>query len=196
MIRLRELIGDDSKLPDNFLTFVQSLPAASEVKLQDLDQLWNRLLAEGKGEEPTQETWLTARDELYKAKTGKTYSETQLSAALLNQIDALWRDLSAQFERAVLDGNADWFERQAKAIRSGDTRDKTKKARGRFEAEVARVLEMSSHRKRAEEEKENPNMEAMTLEPAGKQTGVTAQQVLDRLSNSSPSSTADSNVAS
>lgn len=33
----------------------------------------------------------------------------------LDEIDALWRDTVAGFERAVLDGDADWFERQAKA---------------------------------------------------------------------------------
>jgi hypothetical protein len=81
---------------------------------------------------------------------------------LLDEIDALWRDKAAGFERAVLDGDATWFERQAKAIRSGDTRSETDKARDAFEAAVARELEM-------------------WFEPSGKRAGVTAQQVLDAL---------------
>ncbi len=169
---------------------------------------------------------------------------------LLNEIDALWRDLSAQFERAVLDGDADWFERQAKAIRSRDRRTDIEKARDRFEAAVARQLEWAYFQTRAAkqphgerpvsfilpvtdemlEEKRieaelkeserrkrlaeldrylmtpkgradqvrkqrkaakeflrsetdpSKGIEAATLEPAGKRTGVTAQQVLDRLS--------------
>ena len=73
---------------------------------------------------------------------------------LLDDIDALWRDKVAGFERAVLDGDAAWFERQAKAISSGDTRSETDKARDAFEAAVARELEMFS------------DMDDSTLEPA------------------------------
>jgi hypothetical protein len=94
-------------------------------------------------------------------------------------IDMLWRDKVAGFERAVLDGDFKWFERQAKAIRSGDTRSVLEKARDRFEAAVAR--ELCFHR---------GNEDDVTLEPAsrrqpGKQfkrkhIGVTAQQILHR----------------
>ncbi len=62
----------------------------------------------------------------------------QRKYVLLNEVDALWRDLSAQFERAVLDGDADWFERQAKAIQRKAGRD----ALNQFEAAVAHKLEM------------------------------------------------------
>lgn len=65
------------------------------------------------------------------------------------EINALWREACTAFEQAVLDGDADWFERQAKAIRSGDRRSDTK-ARGRFEAAVARELELAFWKARAE----------------------------------------------
>lgn len=147
------------------------------------------------------------------------------------EIDKLWRDIAAEFERSVLDANGDWFDRQAKAIRSGDRRSDTDKARGRFDAAVAKVLEMAFWRTRVEQQKrtrveqqkcnsalralspsdtarkkaadamsqsrrqwmavkqwraeqQKPralHTEAATLEPAGKQTGITAREVLEQL---------------
>jgi hypothetical protein len=80
------------------------------------------------------DNYLSARAEANRAALaamtpGKRY-------LLLDKIDSLWRDVRAQFERAVLDGNADWFRRQAKAIerKSGDT------ARGRFEANLVTLV--------------------------------------------------------
>ncbi|MDQ3253839.1 MAG: hypothetical protein M3R15_08025 [Acidobacteriota bacterium] len=147
--------------------------------------------------------------------------------ARLAEINTLWRDLSEQFERAVLNGDAEWFERQAKAIISGDRRSDTQKARGRFEAAVAKELEFAFFGTRPEHQKRNSarrevsasdtgrhaeqskgkaatqqarkqsaavkrwladqqkpktlDIEDATLEPAGKRAGITARQVLDRL---------------
>jgi hypothetical protein len=58
----------------------------------------------------------------------------------LDEIDALWNAWSAQCERALLEGDADWFKRQAHAMERGDRRTDQEKDRGRFEAEVARLL--------------------------------------------------------
>jgi hypothetical protein len=74
IIKLRQLIGDCSQMPDNYL---------SARKAE-----WQRIAAE------------------------KRYVQ-------LDEIDSLWNAWSTQCERAVLDGDADWFERQAKAIRKG-----------------------------------------------------------------------------
>ncbi len=59
----------------------------------------------------------------YLSPRAKKNAETarQKKYVLLNEVDALWRDLSAQFQRAVIDGDADWFARQAKALRSGES---------------------------------------------------------------------------
>jgi len=80
------------------------------------------------------DNYLSARAEANRAALaamtpGKRY-------LLLHKIDSLWRDVRAQFERAVLDGNADWFRRQADAVerKSEDT------PRGRFEANVVTLV--------------------------------------------------------
>ena len=95
-IRLRQLIGDGSKLPVNRLSLRREATRQAIAK-------------------------------------GTPY-------VLLDEIDALWPDLAAQFERAMLDGDADWFKRQAHAIEHGDERTGQEKDRGRFEAEVMRLL--------------------------------------------------------
>jgi hypothetical protein len=59
---------------------------------------------------------------------------------LRDEIDSLWNAWSAQCERALLDGDADWFKRQAHAIEHGDRRTEAEKDRCRFEAEVVRLL--------------------------------------------------------
>ncbi|MGI8435939.1 MAG: hypothetical protein ACR2NX_03415 [Chthoniobacterales bacterium] len=80
-----------------------------------------------------------------RAKANAEIARQKKSYVLLNEVDALWRDLSAQFERAVLDGDADWFERQAKAIQRETRRDML----NQFESEVAHILEIFSWYDRA-----------------------------------------------
>lgn len=58
---------------------------------------------------------------------------------LLDEIDALWKTWSAECERAVITGDADWFQRQADAIKHGDKRTDAQKDRARFEAEIVRL---------------------------------------------------------
>jgi hypothetical protein len=131
MVRLRELIGDGSKLGGNLLS-------------------------------------ARAAENQAKART-KGY-------VLLDEIDSLWNTLSAQFERAVLDDDAEWFGRQAKAIRWHDSRTESEKARAHFNAEVIRRLEgafWSTHSKKGD------NRESATLTPAGKFTDAKARQILE-----------------
>ena len=97
---------------------------------------------------------------------------------LLDEIDSLWNTLSAQFERAVLDGDAEWFERQAKAIRWHDSRTESQKARARFNAEVLQRLETGFWSTRAKL-KAKPHVESATLTPASKITDTKARKILD-----------------
>jgi hypothetical protein len=65
---------------------------------------------------------------------------TKKRYVLRDEIDSLWNAWSAQCERALLDRDADWFNRQARAIELGDRRTDAEKDRCRFEAEVVRLL--------------------------------------------------------
>src|SRR5438552_12300076 len=57
---------------------------------------------------------------------------------LLDEITSLWREIDAEFERAVIHGDADWLRRQANAIDGKRKSDDT--VRGRFEAKVSTLL--------------------------------------------------------
>ena len=59
-----------------------------------------------------------------------------------------WNILSEQFERAVLNGDADWFKRQWKAFRSLQSQNKPT-----FNAKVVRVLEFAVWRNPAYQSK-------------------------------------------
>jgi hypothetical protein len=146
IIRLRQLIGDGSELPDNFL---------SARKAQ-----WERIAAE------------------------KRY-------VLLKEIDVLWRDLAAQFERAVLDGDADWFRRQAKAIKDGGLPQ-----RWRFNAKVVYLLEQAMWGPHARRGKKRrlpgggwmmEGVEDLTLTPKGKFTDAMASDIYNALKKESES---------
>lgn len=60
-----------------------------------------------------------------------------------DEMRLLWRELVAQFERAVLRGNTDWFERQAAGILWNDRRTESEKTLARFKAEVVRRLDQA-----------------------------------------------------
>jgi hypothetical protein len=128
LVRLRQLIGDGSKLADNHLS---------------------------------------AR----KAKNEKT--ATKKRYVLLSEADSLWRDLSAQFERAVLNGDAGWFERQAKALGSVQQQE-----HARFNAAVIRAIEGAMWAHRAHQKRKR---ESATLTPAGKSVNETAHDIFTSL---------------
>jgi hypothetical protein len=116
-------------------------------------------------------------DNLLSARAAENQAKARTKGyVLLDEIDSLWNTLSAQFERAVLDGDAEWFDRQAKAIRWHDSRTESKKARAHFNAEVIRRLEgafWSTHSKKGD------NRESATLTPADKITDTKARKILD-----------------
>ncbi len=60
---------------------------------------------------------------------------------LRDEIDKLFNEHRAEYERAVLGGDAEWFERQANALGWDDNRTDAQIGRARFDAAVARELE-------------------------------------------------------
>jgi hypothetical protein len=134
ILKLRQLIGDGSQLPDNYL---------SARKAQ-----WQATAAE------------------------KRY-------VWLDDIDSLWNRWSAQCERAVLDGDADWFRRQANAFAKGGLPQ-----RPLFKAKVIHLFEMAMWGTHA---KQGDDREDLTLTPAGKFTEVMASDIYRALEKQSES---------
>jgi hypothetical protein len=120
-----------------------------------------------KGKPPAQEVWLRERDELCKRLGIEPPEQSLLELA------SLWRDLRAQCERALLDGDADWFERQAKAIKKSGLPQ-----RGPFNAKVIQLLEAA---KWITHIKQSDDCEDLTLTPAGKFTDKMASDIYEAL---------------
>jgi hypothetical protein len=97
--------------------------------------------------------------------------------AAREEIDVLWGEWSAECERAMLDGDADWFARQAKAIAKGGLPQQ----RAQFNAKVVHLLELAFWetwaKQRAEQERKGRHMESATLTPAGKFTDAMASDI-------------------
>ena len=113
-------------------------------------------------------------------KTENDKTATNKRYVLQDEIDALWRDLSAQFERAVLDGDAGWFEQQAKALDSVQQQE-----HARFNAAVVCAIEFAQKTVAPLSDKKAPRRktrrESATLPPAGKSIGKTAHDVFAEL---------------
>jgi hypothetical protein len=60
----------------------------------------------------------------------------------LTKLQSLWKRMLADFERAVVNEDAKWFETQAAALRWCDRRDKSQKARARFDSFILRQLRL------------------------------------------------------
>jgi hypothetical protein len=100
----------------------------------------------------------------------------------------LWKDLCFEFERAVVNGDADWFERQAKAIKKGGLQQ-----RARFNEKVVHLFDTAmcepwrpltdAERKALPEAFSNLRRvpQVVTLTPAGKSTDATASKIYDAL---------------
>jgi hypothetical protein len=122
------------------------------------------------------DNYLSARKVQWQAAIAKAV--VKHSNVMLSEIDKLWNEWSAQCERALLNGDADWFERQADAIRWTDTRTPTQKQRAHFNAKVVRLLEhatWSTHARQGE------HSEDLTLTPAGKFTDAMASDIYNAL---------------
>src|SRR5439155_880123 len=94
---------------------------------------------------------------------------SQRAYVLLDEIDSLWKTWSAQCERAVLNGDADWFERQAKAIEKGGLLQRVQ-----FNTKVTYLLETEMW---ATHIRQGDNRKDLTLTPAAKFIGATAGQI-------------------
>jgi hypothetical protein len=109
-------------------------------------------------------------DNLLSARAAENQAKARAKGyVLLDEIDSLWNTLSAQFERAVLDGDAEWFERQAKAIRWHDSRTESQKERAQFNAEVIRRFEgafWSTRTKQTVKQEDDDNAAALANDPA------------------------------
>jgi len=90
-------------------------------------------------------------------------------------IENLKENLVAQFERAVLNRDAGWFERQAKAIRWNDRRTKSQKERAAFNRNVILMFEQACVRQGKPED--------LMFTPAGKFTDQMASDVYKALEN-------------
>jgi hypothetical protein len=152
MIAVLALIADASQLTGKTPVSVRMAEQARELlaarpraidHVRQLDRLWNELRAKNKGKPPEREVWLPARDRLLEL----------LGTA---QQESLWQRLLADFERAVLDRDAGWFKRQAKAIRRIGFHQTHGANKARFEVAVLCELQYAG-------------------------PGMTAQDILDRL---------------
>jgi hypothetical protein len=108
-----------------------------------------------------------------------THDLQRQEKALRQKIATFWRPLIAQFERAVLDGDADWFKRQLQALSSKQSQEKIQ-----FNAKVVHLLEHAmwgTHVKQRPmaDEKREPNSELIERRKA-EQAGMTKKQVVTR----------------
>jgi hypothetical protein len=102
------------------------------------------------------------------------------------RIDRAWTKLCWQFERAVLNGDAKWFTRQANAIKNGG-----ETPRGRFNAKVVRLLYLAVQEHLLEVAMRGTRTERRKLQaalgvlgspfPAGKFTDAMARHIFDAL---------------
>jgi hypothetical protein len=88
-------------------------------------------------------------------------------------IENLKENLVAQFERALLNRDAGWFERKAKAIRWNDRRTKSQKERAAFNRKIILLFEQAYVRQ--------GNREDLTFTPAGKFTDAMASDIYKAL---------------
>jgi hypothetical protein len=135
MVRLRQLISARKK---------QEVGVTKEMLLKD-QRVCKDEKTRKKYDEALREidknAWQLADNYLSARKAQWESIAAKKRYVLLDEIDALWHDLVAQFERAVLNDDAEWFEHMTAAIRFEDGRTESQKERARFNAEVIRRLE-------------------------------------------------------
>lgn len=147
-----------SNLPDNFLP----IEAAK----------YERAMAEHVGE------WEVIRRKC-RSNPKKLWQAAQTmrhKLPLRSPLLAAWRTLQTRFERAVLDGDPDWFTRQAKALRSVQSQEKIQ-----FNAEVVHLLELRMWGTNAIPLALGVEEPDLTLTPAAKFTDATASDIYKAL---------------
>jgi len=129
-IRLRQLLSERRNQllserkglrPDYLTAGLAAIQAQVEARaraaqgVKAIDRLWNELRAKNKGKPPARREWLKERNKLLKqllANDSRVMpSKEWIEAA------CLWRELSQQFEIALVIGDDDWLNELAKAIR-------------------------------------------------------------------------------
>jgi hypothetical protein len=138
------------------------------------------------GIKPRSQTWSDIRNTIiYGSAEWKMLVLQELASApkltLQDQdgrtIEILKENLVAQFERAVLNRDAGWFERQAKAIRWNDRRTKSQKERAAFNRKVILLFEQAMWGTYVRE----GNREDLMFAPAGKFTDAMASDIYKAL---------------
>jgi hypothetical protein len=134
---LKKLITRRYAPTDNRAKLFHGTPDWCTIRLRQLieNEIARLVKLTGKADSRLPNDYLSSRREATRQAiaTGRRY-------VLMDEIDSLWHAWIEQCERALLDGEADWFKRQAYAIEHGDERTGTEKDRDRFEAEVMRYL--------------------------------------------------------
>jgi hypothetical protein len=111
-----------------------------------------------------------------------SHGDKRIGADIFTEIDSLWRDLSAELERAVLNGDANWFERQARAIRGIGSYQRHGSDRAQFEIAVMREIEIAcllGDEPELAAESTNPNRELIEQRKS-EQAGMTKEQIIER----------------
>jgi hypothetical protein len=119
LVKVRTLIGDGSVLPDNYLTVeLAKYDAKVAAHVCERTEIFR------KHRRSPKECW-------------RRLADMRNKLPLMPPILSAWRTLLARFERAVLDGNAEWFDAQAKPLRSAEHQEHI-----RFNEEVLYWLKM------------------------------------------------------
>jgi hypothetical protein len=94
-------------------------------RLRQLIEQYKAEQAKAIGDPNLPDNWLSDRDKTIRAD-------------IFTEIDWLWRELSAEFQRTVMDGDAGWFKRHAKAIEHSGLPEPA-----RFNAKVIYLIELA-----------------------------------------------------
>jgi len=170
IVKLQSLLG--SKLPDNFLSIEETkYEQAMQAHVSEREAICRKYrdITTGKVRRKLKES---ERAELWQRLQNMRDKQPMLSPVL----DA-WRTLRTRFERAVMDGDADWFKRQKEALGSKQSQERIQ-----FNAAVVRQFELSMWGTDAIPltRKEKWTQDS-TLTPAGKFTDAMARHIFNAL---------------
>jgi hypothetical protein len=137
------------------------------IKLRQLIEQYKGEQAKAIGDPHLPDNFLSARDKTIKAD-------------IFDEIDWLWRDLCAEFQRAAMDGDAGWFRRQAEAIVKAIEHSGLPE-RVRFNAKVVRLVEIAwwgtDANRCSDLERAADELGLTTLTPADKFTETMASHI-------------------
>src|SRR5262245_36901020 len=131
LVALRNFLRQASeRLPDNFLSIEEAKYAqAMQAYLTE-----RKAICEKYGKKPKELS--TARYRKQPKELWQALESMRHKQPLLPPVLDAWRTLRTRFERAVMDGDAEWFCNQAKALNARQSQEKI-----RFNAKVVQLLE-------------------------------------------------------